>query len=113
MNPIQKNIYIDCGSTFTATMAVKRTNGQAFDLTGYTARSQLRKSTFSKVAYDVTATVSSPATSGIVTLSMTAEQTSAVPEGRYLYDLEIVSSSSGIVYRTHSGIASVSGEVTR
>jgi hypothetical protein len=49
---------------------------------------------------------------GVITLSLTATETAALAAGRYVYDLEMVS-SGGLVTRLLEGVATVSPEVTR
>jgi hypothetical protein len=49
---------------------------------------------------------------GVVSLSMSANTTSSIPAGRYLYDLE-VQDQNGVVSRLVEGIVTVSPEVTK
>ena len=49
---------------------------------------------------------------GVITLSLTATETAALTAGRYVYDLEMVS-SGGQVTRLLEGICTVTPEVTR
>jgi hypothetical protein len=49
---------------------------------------------------------------GVITLSLTATETAALAAGRYVYDLEMVS-SGGQVTRLLEGVVTVSPEVTR
>ena len=104
------NLQIDQGATFTSDVTVKDANGNAFDLTGYTARAKLAKGYQStKTRQDIT-TTSASATEGKVTLSLTADQTTALEDTRYVYDLEIV--SGAVVTRVIEGIISVRPQVT-
>ena len=104
------NLQIDQGATFTSDVTVKDANGNAFDLTGYTARAKLAKGYQStKTRQDITTTIAS-ATEGKVTLSLTADQTTALEDTRYVYDLEIV--SGVVVTRVIEGIISVRPQVT-
>ena len=104
------NLQIDQGATFTSDVTVKDANGNAFDLTGYTARAKLAKGYQStKTRQDFTTTIAS-ATEGKVTLSLTADQTTALEDTRYVYDLEIV--NGAVVTRVIEGIISVRPQVT-
>jgi hypothetical protein len=49
---------------------------------------------------------------GVITVSLTATETAALAAGRYVYDLEMVS-SGGLVTRLLEGVVTVSPEVTR
>lgn len=94
---------------------------QVMNLTGYTARAQIRKKHASATAtIDFTCTVLAPATDGKVRLLLTAAQTATIPAGesinvtksQYQYDLEIVD-ENGAVTRIIDGAVYVSPEVTR
>lgn len=105
-----QNIYIDQGTTFSFTIAVSDQYGDVKDLSDYTAASQMRKSFYTNTAIDFTADISSPL-DGEVTISLTAEETSAIKAGRYVYDIEIASSEETV--RVLEGIVVVNPEVTK
>lgn len=114
MTPGVLNLACPQGATFTRTLTWK-IDGAAVNLTGYTARMQVRKSASSATTY-VSLTSSSGITlggaAGTITISISAAQTSDIPEGAYVYDLELVS-SGGVVTRLVGGKFSVTAEVTR
>ena len=104
------NLTIDQGATFSSDVTVKDANGNPFDLTGYTARAKLAKGYQStKTRQDFTTTIAS-ATEGKVTLSLTATETTALEDTRYVYDLEI--QTGDVVTRVIEGIISVRPQVT-
>lgn len=105
------NLYIDAGADYSIIVTANQGNGDPLNLTGYTVRSQIRKSYASSVAYDFTATVFAT-TSGKIRLSLTNAQTSAIKPGRYLYDVEITS-SAGEKRRVLEGIIIVTPEITQ
>ena len=45
-------------------------------------------------------------------MSLTADQTSALEEGRYVYDLEILQTSSSTITRVIEGIITIRPQVT-
>ena len=102
---------IEKGATFSSQITVKDDQGIEQDLTGYTARSQRRKSYYASSKYDFTVVVTSPAL-GLITMSMTAANTSNISPGRYVYDVEI-ENNSGDVTRIFEGIVTVLPNVTR
>lgn len=104
------NLVIDQGTTFTLTITVADSNGNALDLTGYTLRAQLRKSYGSTTYTNFTTSSATPA-DGELTISLTATQTSGLRAGRYVYDIEI--DNAGVVTRVLEGIITVTPEVTR
>ena len=87
----------------------------AVNVTGYTARLQIRK------RHTSTATVASltsgsgltlGGTAGTIQIVLSATATAALDARRYVYDLELVS-GSGAVYRILEGAFNVTPEVTR
>lgn len=105
-----QNLYIDQGTTFSLSIVVNDQFGDPKDLSDYTAAAQMRKSYYSNTAIDFTAEVSFPL-DGEVTISLTAEETSAIKAGRYVYDIEI--SSDEETLRVLEGIVVVNPEVTK
>lgn len=105
-----QNLYIDQGTTFSLSVTVSDQFGDAKNLSEYTAASQLRKSYYSNSSIDFTSEITSPA-DGEVTISLTAEETSALKSGRYVYDIEIYSELETI--RILEGIVVVNPEVTK
>ena len=107
-----KNLVIDQGATFTSDITVKDINGNVFDLTGYTAVAKLAKgysSTRTRTA--MTTAFAQDRTSGILSISLTSNQTASLDPERYVYDVEITS-SGGIVTRVLEGIITVRPEVS-
>ena len=105
------NLYIDAGADYSIIVTANQGNGDPLNLTGYTVKSQVRKSYASPTAYDFTASIFA-ATSGKIRLSMTATQTSAIKPGRYLYDVEITS-ANGEKRRVLEGIIIITPEITQ
>ena len=106
------NFTLEQGSTFNREVTVQE-NNQALNLTGYSARMQMRSThDSSTIALTFTCTIASPATQGQINLIATATQTAAVEEAIYVYDLEI-ESSAGSVTRILEGQVTVTPEVTR
>lgn len=106
------NLYIDQGSTFSTTVFVKNDDETVFDLTGFTAAGQIRKSYSSSTAVDFTLEIANPASLGQINASLTPAQTSTLEEGRYVYDIE-VTTSGGTVTRVIEGLITVSPQVTK
>lgn len=112
MAPI-RHLLIDQGSTFATDVEVTDDNDVPLDLTGYTARAQLRKSYGSNSSTAFTVTIKSPTTAGQLAISLSSTQTTALKAGRYVYDIEIVRTSDSTVTRILEGIITVTPEVTR
>lgn len=105
------NLFVDAGSNYSNIISVTATNGLALDLTGYTVKSQMRKSYSSSVAYNFNPSVYD-ALNGKVRLQLTAAQSEAIPPGRWLYDVEITS-PSGTKTRVVEGIVTVTPQITQ
>ncbi len=105
-------ITIEQGANLTSTITVNDTQGDAVNLTTYSASAQLRKSYYSSSANTLTAIITGNA-NGEITLSMTASNTSNLTPGRYVYDLKITNSVDNSVTRVVEGTAVVLPSVTR
>ena len=104
-----KNITIDQGATFSETVSVTTDGSTVKNLNGYTTTSQFRKS-YDSTTYTSFTTAQVDAT-GVITLSLTATQTTALKSGRYVYDVEIANSPE--VLRVQEGIITVTPQVTK
>lgn len=108
--PTKLHIVIHQGATYSQDVATAlHANGAAINLSTYTGSAQIRKHYTSLTKNDFTVTL---ANTGVVTLSMTANTTSSIVPGRYVYDAEITS-NTGVVTRLVEGIATVTPQVTR
>ena len=105
------NLTIDQGTTYTVTFTVNDDTGTARDLTTYTGRSQMRRSYYTSANTAFTVSIDNP-TDGEVILSLSANQTSSLKAGRYVYDVELVSNTS-TVERIVEGIVTVYPEATK
>ena len=104
------NLVIDQGTTFSTTVTVTDDDGSPLVLSDYTGAAQLRKHYTS--SNSVSFSVSVSGLTGEITLSLTANATTSIVPGRYVYDCEITS-PGGVVSRILEGIATVTPEVTR
>ena len=105
-------ITIEQGANLTSTVTVNDTQGDAVNLSTYSASAQLRKSYYSSSANTLTAIITGNS-NGQITLSMTAANTSNLTPGRYVYDLIIRNSTDNSVTRVVEGTAVVLPSVTR
>jgi hypothetical protein len=106
------NLVIDQGSDFAIQLTISE-EGVAKNLTGYSARAQLRptkKSTTLSATFTCTIT---NAAQGILKMELENAVTATLLDGIYFYDLELFSSNDEIVSRLLEGQATVTPEVTR
>jgi len=108
---VTSNLILDQGSDFSVTINYNNDDGSPKDLTGYTARSQMRRSYYSIANTSFTANISD-AQNGEITISLLSNVSANVKAGRYVYDLEVVSNTN-VVTRVIEGIVTVMPEVTR
>ena len=107
------NLIIDQGANFSSDVTVKDANGNAFDLTGYTTQAKLAKGYSStRTRTSMTSVIGTDSTSGVVALGLTATQTAALDAERYVYDVEITQTSTGVVTRVIEGLITVRPNVT-
>ena len=98
-------------ASFSTTVNVEDAQGDAVNLSGYSASSQIRKSYYSSTANNFTATITGTA-NGEITLSMTAANTATLTPGRYLYDL-VITAPDTTKTRVVEGIVNVLAGVTQ
>ena len=98
-------------ASFSTTINVEDVQGDAINLSGYTAASQIRKSYYSTGANNFTATITGTS-NGEITLSMTAANTANLTPGRYLYDL-VITAPDTTKTRVVEGIVNVLPGVTQ
>lgn len=108
------NINADQGSTFSFQFTMK-TNGTAWNLTGYTARMQVRTDASSTTVL-ISATTTNGyivlgGAAGTVTVTIPATVMETVAAGKNVYDIELVNGTT--VYRVLEGKFNVKQEVTR
>ena len=109
------NIAAEQGTDYAATLTYANSGGTAINITGYSARMQVRRSVGAPTSV-LTLTNASGITlggaAGTVAISIAAAAMATVPAGNYRYDLELVS-GAGVVTKLISGDFTVTGEVTR
>lgn len=112
MSAAYSNLYLEQGATFTTTITLDDVYGETYNLVGYSASSQMRKSYYSSNA---TATFSTTVNVGLgsVTLDLPANTTANIAPGRYVYDAIITDSNTNVTTRILEGIIEVSPRVTR
>lgn len=106
------NLTIDQGSDFALDLVVNE-SGAVKDLTGYSARAQMRSTKgASTVSATFTCTIISAA-AGTLKMQLINSASSAISAGKYYYDLEIFTSGDVIVSRLMQGTVILTPEVTR
>lgn len=113
-SPATLNLYCWQGANFDYALTWN-TNGTAVNLTGYSARMQVREA-YESLSPVLSLTSGSGitlgGTAGSIILEANATTTAALEAGQYVYDLELVT-SGGYVTRLLEGNFTVDPEVTR
>lgn len=108
-------IKCDQGATFQRLLTIRDGNDDLFDLTGFTARMQVRPEVLSdEVLVELTTEngrITLGGANGTILLSLSPQVTATIDTDGF-YDLEIVS-SGGNVYRLLRGAFVLDPEVTR
>lgn len=109
------NITAEQGATFTRVLTWTDSANAPINLTGYTARMQVRTDYASDSTVLSLTTENNAITlggsAGTITLSISASSMTSIPVGIFVYDLELVSGT--LVVRLVEGTFSVKPEVTR
>jgi hypothetical protein len=109
---------IDQGSDVAIELHLSNADGSKKNLDGFTISAKMKKNynSDSSDTHTFSSVVTTPATDGIVTLSLSNTQTDLLKAGRYVYDVEtsyIDSSNSTIVERILEGRIQVTPSVTK
>lgn len=116
MSAAEYNFTIEQGTTVIRPFVWKDADGVPVDLTGYTARMQVRPSVSSDEVYldasSVNGKLQLVPLEGKVTLVLSATETGSFTWRRGRYDMELVD-ADGIVTRLLFGVIEISREVTR
>jgi hypothetical protein len=112
MTAANHNLTIDQGSDFVIDLVISD-GGVVKNLTGYSARAQMRNTKgASAIAATFTCTVTDAA-GGTVKMELPNATSSAISPGKYYYDLELYTSNNVIVARLMQGAVILTPEVTR
>ena len=107
---VQNNFTIDAGGSFTKQFTHK-VNGSVVNLTGYLARGQVRKSTFSPLVFEFIPTIA--VGTYVITMNLTSEQTALLRDSNYVYAIEVYNSSTGAVAIVSNGVITVNQRIVR
>ena len=109
------NFMMDQGSVFSVALVYTDSSNVPINLTGFTAKMQLRQNYNSTDADLTLATATGEivivGATGSITVSATAVQTAALSPGFYVYDLELTSGAN--ISRLIQGQVTVAEQVTQ
>jgi hypothetical protein len=106
-----QELFLEQGTSYATTLTLADVNGDPYNLTNYTAKSQMKKSYYSSnTTAEFSISIISP-TSGVINMSLGSPSTSNVAAGRYVYDV-VIKDSANNVSRVLEGIVNVLPRVT-
>jgi hypothetical protein len=109
------NITCEQGSTFSRTFTIQQPDGTVYDLTGFSARMQIRRdfdaSTAMFTASSQNGHITMSVLFGEINVDISAAETAAITRDG-VYDLEIYD-QEGVVYKVVKGIFMLAKEVTK
>lgn len=112
MSAARYDLVIDQGSDFAIEFTVNE-GGSVKNLTGYSARAQLRATkSNATVAASFTCSIPTP-TNGKINMTLPNATSKNLTAGRFYYDLEIYTASDTLVSRLLHGEVTLTQEVTR
>ena len=111
MSAAYQNLLVERGANFLVSIVLDDVYGDNYDLNGFTATSQMRKSYY---AANSTASFNTSIdyTTSTVTLSLAANTSANIAPGLYVYDTILTDGSHNVV-RVLEGVVEVSPSVTR
>lgn len=105
-------LFLEQGADFTMSIVLDDVAGVPFNLTDFTASSQMRKSYYSSnAAATFSVSTSGDAAEGRITMSLDSANTANIYPGRYVYDVYL--SQANTRYRVLEGIVNVTPQVTK
>ena len=85
------------GATLSLSFSCKDENGAAVNLTGYTARAEVRPTVSSEtVTLDLAPTIPTPS-NGIISVSIADEVTALIEPGAYVWGLVLETDAGGVI----------------
>jgi hypothetical protein len=82
------DLYVNQGADWVSLFSIVDDNDTAIDLDGYQVRAKFAKHPAAATKYNFVSDIASPASAGVITLRLNADDTDLIKPGRYLYDVE-------------------------
>lgn len=111
-NSAEYNIHLDQGASWSKTLFLKKADGFPKDLTGYTAKAQIRTNIDGDLIEDITTTFVPPRKNGELVLSLSPEQTGEFEFYIAVWDL-FITSPDGVKSKLLRGYVKNNRSVTR
>lgn len=106
-----QELFLEQGSTFNTVITLDDVDSEPYDLTGYQAKSQMKKSYYSANATANFVVTITDAVNGSISISLDSANSANISAGRYVYDVAIKDTSNNVT-RVLEGIVNVLPRVT-
>ena len=107
-----QELFVEQGTDYITTITLDDINGDPFNLVGYTAKSQIKKSYYSANTTAEFTVSFTDSENGIISISLSSANTANISAGRYLYDVVIKDDENNIKTRVLEGIVNILPQVT-
>lgn len=108
---VRYKLHIDAGATFQRQFEYTNDDGSLFDLTGYSAKMQIRQTPEGELVLEHIPEIN--VEDALITVYLTAEETSELTLTEYVYAIELTAVGGEPVTRLVEGGVEVSPEVVR
>ena len=106
------NLDINAGQDWTAEIDITSANGAARDLTGTTFISKIKRH-YKSISHRTAITITVlDEVFGKLRLQLSNSQTTALKDGKFIYDIELTTTATGTVERIVEGIITIQPEIT-
>jgi len=106
-----QELFLEQGTTFNTTITLDDVDSEPYNLTGYQAKSQMKKSYYSANATANFVVTITDAINGSISISLDSANSANITAGRYVYDVAIKDTSNNVT-RVLEGIVNVLPRVT-
>lgn len=106
-----QELFLEQGTTFNTVITLDDVDSEPYNLTGYEAKSQMKKSYYSANATANFVVTITDAINGSISISLSSANSANISAGRYVYDVAIKDTSNNVT-RVLEGIVNVLPRVT-
>jgi len=106
-----QELFLEQGTTFNTTITLDDVDSEPYNLTGFQAKSQMKKSYYSANATANFVVTITDAINGSISISLDSANSANITAGRYVYDVAIKDTSNNVT-RVLEGIVNVLPRVT-
>lgn len=103
------DLYINQGETFSVTITVSGMLEESYNLSSYTAKSDIKRSPWSN---NKTTSFQTTIIDNAITLSLPSANTQLLTNSKYVYDMFVTNSVSNVTSKLIEGVIYVSPKIT-